>query len=112
MVAAVDDEFFAGDEAAGGVTGEQQGGAAPAGWGGAAQQGGDGNQAAPPKATRSRAKATPAVDQAVSDTLMESTLIGARARVACAVLAAMDPDSSVEDIVDVSRELMQFVTEG
>lgn len=90
---------------------------APAGWGGgqaanaATQSQAPQPDAPAPKRTRTKA-ASAEVDQSVSASLVESTLIAARARVVAAVLASMDPESAVEDIVDVSRELMAFVTEG
>lgn len=79
---------------------------APAGWG--AQQG-DANQTAEvPK--RSRAKKAETVDVPAVD-LIDVALIQARARVMAAVITS-DPEATVEDIIDVSRDLMIFITQG
>lgn len=85
----------------------------PAGWGGgqatAAQQPAEQAQSSQ---RRSRKAAAP-VD-AGSDAgraAYETAVVTARATVLAAVIAS-DPNASVDDIVDVSRDLMQFVTEG
>lgn len=98
---------------------DANGGGAPAGWGGQPQQGSTGGQpqqaepAAAPKATRTsrKAEARP-IDQAVSDTLLESTLIGARVQIMAALLADSGEEDTIDDLIDAARQLMAFVTEG
>lgn len=68
-----------------------------------------------PKPTRRRPPKdeapAPADNTVDAQALVATALIAARARVLAAVIGS-DPDASVEDIVDVSRDLMEFVERG
>ena len=91
------------------VPAEQTRQPAAGGWGGATQQQpapfeGGAEQTTAPKATRSRAAKAPAENAEVS-------LIAARAAVLAAVIASA-PDATIEDVVEMTRDLMRFVVEG
>lgn len=104
----------AGDYGDVGQDAEAQGGGAPAGWGG-------GTKAAPPpfdpseqgadtqKATTTKRRT--ATKAAAPDVSLDAVMISARATVLAAVLNS-SPDASVDDVLEISRDLMAFVEQG